>query len=97
MKQVKYEILGCIELAYDENTPEFKEALESYSTHIERGAGISQMLQHVAFYITRFGADVMVEGVGYIGKKGVNPTGTPGSGIWLLNDDYDDFQFEKIS
>ena len=87
------EITGQIELTYDENSPEFKEALEGYQEVIEKGASKESMLKHVAFYVTRFGTDGMVEGVGYVGYNGKKPTEEPYSGI-MVGEDYDEFDFD---
>lgn len=86
-------VTGEITLSYDEDSFEFKEALEGYQKVIDRGGSKHSMLQHVAFYITRFGTDGMVEGVGYVGVNGRVPTETPYSGI-MVHDGYDEFNFE---
>ena len=87
------EITGQIELIYDENSPEFKEALEGYQEVIEKRGNKGSMLKHVSFYVTRFGTDVMVEGVGYVGYNGRKPTEEPYSGI-MVGEDYDEFDFD---
>ncbi len=87
------EITGQIELTYDENSPEFKEALEGYQEVIEKKGDKESMLKHVAFYITRFGTDGMVEGVGYVGYNGRKSTEEPYSGI-MVGEDYDEFDFD---
>ena len=51
------------------------------------------MLKHVAFYVTIFGTDGMVEGIGYVGYNGRKPTDEPYSGI-MVSEDFDDFNFE---
>lgn len=87
------DVSGQIELSYDENSKEFKEALESYSDVMDRGAGKNEMLRHVAFYVTRFGVEGMVEGVGYVGYNGRKPVSEPYSGI-MVGEDNDEFDFE---
>lgn len=86
---------GQVELTYDEKSPEFKEALAAYAEVIEKGAKKESMLKHVAFYVTRFGTDGMVEGVGYVGYNGKKPgdRSEPYSGI-MVSSGYDDFDFE---
>ncbi len=94
MAKTTIEITGQIELTYDENSTEFKDALASYADSImERGAKKDAMLKHVAFYVNRFGIDEMVEGVGYVGYNGREPTEEPYSGI-MVGEDYDEFDFE---
>jgi len=87
------EITGQIELTYDENSPEFKEAIEGYQDVIEKEGDKESMLKHVAFYVTRFGTNGMVEGVGYVGYNGRKPTEEPYSGI-MVGEDYDEFDFD---
>lgn len=53
------------------------------------------MLKHVAFHVTRFGHESMVEGVGYVGFNGRKPTKSPDSGI-MIGEDYDEFEFEVV-
>jgi len=87
------EITGQIELTYDENSPEFREAIEGYQEVIEKGGDKESLLKHVASYVTRFGTDGMVEGVGYVGYNGRKPTEEPYSGI-MVDEDYDEFDFD---
>lgn len=93
MAKTIIEVSGQIELSYNENSKEFKEALASYAEVMERGAKKEAMLRHVAFYVTRFGVDGMVEGVGYVGYNGRKPKEEPYSGI-MVGEDYDEFTFE---
>lgn len=87
------DVTGEIKLKYDENSPEFKEALEGYRKCIDQNGSKHDMLRHVAFYITRFGIDGMVEGVGYVGYIEKKPTEEPYSGI-LVGEDFNEFDFE---
>ena len=93
MEKMTIEITGQIELTYDENSPEFKEAIKGYQDVIEKEGDKESMLKHVAFYVTRFGTDGMVEGVGYVGYNGRKPTEEPYSGI-MVGEDYDEFDFD---
>jgi len=87
------EITGQIELTYDENSPEFKEALESYQEAIVKKGNKVSMLKHVAFNVTRFGTDRMVDGIGYVGYNGRKPSEEPYSGI-MVSEDYDEYNFD---
>ena len=80
-------------MEYDENSKEFKEALEGYREVIDSNGKVDDVLKHVAFYITRFGTEGLVEGVGYIGYNGKIPTEEPYSGI-MVSLGYDEFQYE---
>ena len=86
------EITGEIELEYDENTNEFKEALEAYQKSIDPNGKKEDILKHVAFHVTRFGIESMVEGVGYV-AFGSNKIEEPFSGI-TVKKNYDEFDFE---
>ncbi|RXK57548.1 hypothetical protein ESA94_20330 [Lacibacter luteus] len=92
--RTEFEITGYIELIYDENSTEFKEALEGYKKCIDKTGTKEDMLKHTAFYVTRFGTDGMVEGVGYVGYNGRKPTEEPYSGI-MVSEDYDEFEFNE--
>ena len=93
MAQITIDLTGQVDLTYDKNSKEFKEALEGYRHSIDRTGSETDMLKHVAFYVTRFGTDGMVEGVGYVGYNGRKPTEEPYSGI-MVGEDYDEFEFE---
>lgn len=87
------ELEGQVELTYDETSKEFKEALSAYREVIDKNGTKEDMLKHVAFHVTRFGHESMVEGVGYVGYNGRKPTEEPKSGI-MVGEDYDEFNFE---
>ena len=93
MSKIEIELTGIIELTYDENSSEFKEALEGYQEVIEKGGNKENMLKYVAFYVTRFGKHGMIEGVGYVGFNGRKPSEDPYSGI-MVGEDYDEFDFD---
>ena len=95
MAKIEIELTGLVELTYDENSTEFKEALEGYREVIDKNGTAEDMLKHVAFYVTRFGHEGMVEGVGYVGYNGRKPTEEPKSGI-MVGEDYDEFDFEIV-
>jgi hypothetical protein len=92
MGKTTIEITGQIELSYDENSSDFKEALKGFDCIIVNPTK-EDMLKHVAFYVTRFGTDGMIEGVGYVGFNGRKPTEEPYSGI-MIGEDYDEFDFD---
>lgn len=95
MSKTTIELNGYIELTYDENSKEFKEALNAYREVCDKSGTKEDMLKHVAFHVTRFGHECMVEGVGYVGYNGRKPTETPNSGI-MVGEDYDEFEFEVV-
>ena len=53
------------------------------------------MLKHVAFHVSRFGYDSMVEGVGYVGYNERKPTEEPYTGI-MVGEDFDEYDFEFV-
>ena len=95
MEKVEIELTGLVELTYDENSAEFKEALEGYREVIDKNGTKEDMLKHVAFHVTRFGHDSMVEGVGYVGYNGRKPTEEPMCGI-MVGEDYDEYDFQIV-
>jgi hypothetical protein len=86
------EITGEIELEYDPDSKEFKETLKGFRECMDHEGTKEDVLKHVAFYVTRFGSEGMIEGVGYIGDNGVKPDKEPYSGIMVNNPV--DFYFE---
>jgi len=89
------EVNGQIEIWYDKNSPEFKDALESYQEAIDKTADEIDMIKQVAYHVNKYGTDMMVEGVGYIGYNGRIPKEKPYSGI-MISEDYDEFTFDVI-
>lgn len=58
-------------LLYDDNSPEFKQAFADYKECINKKGTVDDMLAHVAASLHRHGGiEQMVEGVGYIQRKG---------------------------
>jgi hypothetical protein len=91
------ECTTSIELEYDENSAEFKEALSSYREVIDSDGDIDDMLMHVCHNIINFGVDTMVEGVGYVKPKyrGLfEEEKKVFSGITLKSDSFPSFDFE---
>lgn len=77
---------------FDESSPEFKEALESYNEVIGEG-DIEDMIRHVGFYISKFESiKKMVEGVGCLAPVDGKSFGDDWSGIFvevIYEDDWD--------
>lgn len=89
------EITGEVELIYDENSTEFKNALEGYKELIDERGTKERMLTHVAFCVMKFGISNLVEGVGYVGCGGILPNEKPYSGI-MVSTGYDEFAFDLV-
>lgn len=86
-----------IELEYDENSAEFKEALSAYRETIDPDGDVDDMLKHVCHNIIHFGANTMVEGVGYIKpsyRELYDEEKELFSGITLVSDSFPRFDFE---
>lgn len=92
MRKVIVDFEGQVELFYDRNSKEFKEALKGFREVIDEDGTENNMLQHTAFNIVRFGYITMVEGVGYVGYDNEKPKGEPFSGIYV-GKDYDEMDF----
>lgn len=93
MQKVKITISGEIQFTFDENSKEFKEALEGYRECIERRGAKESMLKHTAFYINQFGHNGIIEGVGYVGYNGSKPKEEPYSGI-MVSAGYNEFDYD---
>jgi hypothetical protein len=86
-----------IELEYDENSPEFKEALASYKECIDHEGSADDMLKHVCHNFIHFGVDTMVDGVGYIKpnyRELYEEEKKLFSGITLVSSSFPTFDFE---
>ncbi|RHU31036.1 hypothetical protein DXD68_04410 [Parabacteroides sp. TM07-1AC] len=70
MKQIDIEVSATISMKYDPESEEFKDSLETYREAIEDGASEEDMLRQIAWYITAFGTEYMIEGVGYVSVDG---------------------------
>ena len=70
MKQIDVEVSATISMNYDPESEEFKDSLESYRDAIEDGASEEDMLRQIAWYITAFGTENMIEGIGYVSVDG---------------------------
>ena len=70
MKQIDVEVSTTISMRYDPESEEFKDSLETYREAIESGASEEDMLRQIAWYITAFGTECMIEGVGYVSVDG---------------------------
>nr|DAZ72977.1 MAG TPA: hypothetical protein [Caudoviricetes sp.] len=70
MKQIDVEVSTTISMKYDPESEEFKDALESYREAIKDGASEEDMLQQIAWYITTFGTEHMIEGIGRVSVDG---------------------------
>jgi hypothetical protein len=81
-----FEIIGTVDLEYDENSPEFKEAILSYKECIDKHASANDMLKQVAYSLATNGFEHMIEGVGYVKYKKELMLDCVFSGITLLNE-----------
>lgn len=70
MKHIDVEVSATISMNYDPESEEFKDSLESYRDAIEDGASEEDMLRQIAWYITAFGTENMIEGIGYVSVDG---------------------------
>lgn len=70
MKQIDVEVSATISMKYDPESEEFKDSLETYREAIEDGASEEDMLRQIAWYITAFGTESMIEGVGFVSVDG---------------------------
>jgi hypothetical protein len=89
-----FEFTGEVKLAYDENSPEFQEALASYVEVIDSDGDAESMLKYVAGSLSQWGDhEQMVEGVGYVVLMGTDIPKENYSGIQVENT-YDERHFD---
>ncbi|MBC6988550.1 hypothetical protein [Hymenobacter sp. BT491] len=67
MKKLTILVSAEIEVQYDENSPEFKEALEAYNEVISDGNAVDMVSYAVAQLRVWGDHQSMIEGVGYVG------------------------------
>ena len=86
MEKRKIDISGQAEVAYDANSPYFKEAHEAWNELISEGDA-EEMVMHVVSQLRSWGDHYnMIEGVGYVGIIG-QPLPEKGyCGIQISND-----------
>lgn len=81
---------------YDPADASFQEALSSYRSVIDSDGTEEEMISHIAYSVSRFGKQKMIEGVGYVSENGKS-FGDPYSGIdveihhedeWEVNESY---------
>ena len=70
MKKVTVEVSTSINLNYNPESEEFKYALEMYRDAIDSEADEKDMLRHIAWYITTFGTESIIEGIGCVSVDG---------------------------
>ncbi len=94
MKTATINVSGEINLKYDEDSKDFKEALASYRKSIDGRGTVKDMLEHVAAQLLKDGLDSMVEGVGFIyspdEKIGSKYKDNIYAGIQLAQEDVDE-------
>lgn len=70
MKQIDIEVSVTISMKYDPESEEFKDSLETYRKVIKEDASEEDMLRQIAWYITSFRTESMIEGVGHVSVDG---------------------------
>lgn len=70
MKRLDVIVSTTINLTYDPESEEFKEALESYQDMIDDSASEEDMLRQIAWYVTACGTGSLIEGIGYVSVDG---------------------------
>jgi hypothetical protein len=87
MKKLVVEIKYEMTLSYDEDSVEFKRALDDYNAAIDKDATPLSMLLNVAVSIQNSGSGRMVEGVGYVMHNDYVEDESLYSGIEVEDDD----------
>jgi len=86
-----FEVTSIVELEYNENSTEFKEALASYKDVIYSKATARDMINNVVLNIVKNGHNHIIEGVGYVKYNGECKDNSMFCGITLLNEIEPDF------
>lgn len=87
LKKVSVQVTHIVELVYDPNSPEFKTALADYNDVIHSNSSESDLIEHAASHIIKYGTDMILEGAGYIKEMGRNcPNGDLWSGITVIDE-----------
>lgn len=89
MKTKTFVVSTDVELSWDENSPEFQEALKSFNEVIWSEGDSNDMLKQIANQVAQYGHDRMVEGIGYVQLKG-QARKDPWCGV-EVESGYDDF------
>lgn len=69
MKKVSVEVSSEFEFEYDPESPEFKEALETFKEQYDMLGNEEDLFAYVARHMVRLGREYMVECIGYVGLK----------------------------
>ena len=84
--QATIEVSGSMILTYDENSKEFIESFDSYKDVINSTGKISDMLEQIAYSITKNGVYSMIEGIGYVSTEHFKPDSDSYCGVYLEKD-----------
>ena len=76
--QVEY----TFQFDYDTDSDLYKQTIKDYNEVIDKGANHYDMLKQIAWHVSKFGVERMIEGVGFISVDGT-PQGDPYCGINL--------------
>jgi hypothetical protein len=87
MQKLKMTVMADIEYDYDPDSKEFKDALAAYLEVVDKNGDINGMFEHITLNLNRWGADKMVEGVGFIGITGRPVPAKLFAGITVDSDD----------
>lgn len=72
MQKFKVTVEKEIIIEFDNNSTDFKELWEGYKSAIDSGADYESFAESIASYISRYGVNDMIEGVGYVKHNGEN-------------------------
>jgi len=72
MQKFKVTVQQEIIVEFDENSKDFKELWEGYTSAIDSEADYQTFAENIASQISRYGVNDMIEGVGYVKLNGGN-------------------------
>lgn len=98
MRKINLNVFRIFTLEYDENSPEFKEALESYKEVIFSKGNINDLLKYCVHNINRANvwdiSSYLIEGVGFVNEKD-KPKPDGWCGITVEESD-PDYEIEEV-
>jgi len=88
IKKVEVTLTGTYVFTYNPESSLFQQTLEDYKESMDSTATEEDLLKNVAHQLRLRGdASSMLEGIGYIAKKGITISSGPMSGITVIDDD----------
>jgi hypothetical protein len=99
-KTVTATVRGKFKMSYDEESEEFKAALERYNENIWKEGNSKDMLTYIAYNVAQYGAEEFIDGVGFVTineRERHIPEGEDWCGVDVDIEDIDDVLETEIN